>query len=485
MTRISRFFRNLFVDLTVIGILLLIPTRIQAGTGITPEPTTAYLLVYFTGEGPSGEQIYFAVSEDGTHWRDLNNSTPVLCSDLGEKGVRDPAIIRSADGRKFYLLATDLRIASKKGWEAATTRGSTSVIVWESSDLVNWSAPWSADVARAIPEAGCAWAPEAIFDDSTGSYFVYWTTISPRNGVREARIYAAHTKDFRTFSSPKLYIERGLPDGKSHPIIDTQIIRADGGKFRFYRASGDGQITIEGCDTLLGDWQRIGDVSHLGYTGKQVEGPILFKFNGERKWGLLADQYASGRGYLPFVLSNPADTRSYRVLSPSEYSLGTSRKRHGSVLNITRAEHQALLARWPSLPITRLASLDQPARFIRHANFRLRADVESHPEADALWRIVPGLTGAAGTVSLRSINIADSYLVVTDHGIVLAADKGDSDLRARATFVREPGLADPSAISLRLPGNDQRYLIVQGSDLVVARTGSPEDRRAASFRLID
>jgi hypothetical protein len=479
MRLLLRPFFSLLFALTFLGVLTL-PEPSSAA-----EPTSAYLFVYFTGVGPAGEQIFFAVSEDGLNWRDLNNSEPILLSNLGEKGVRDPSIIRSADGRKFYILATDLRIASKKGWGVATTSGSTSLILWESPDLLNWSAPWSADVASKIPEAGCAWAPEAIYDDTTKDYFVYWATISPRKGVREARIYWSRTKDFHTYTQPELYIERVKPDGKSQSIIDTQIICAEGGKYRFYRASGDGQITIEGADSLLGDWKRIGDVSHLGFTGMQVEGPILFKFNGENKWGMFADQYKSGRGYLPFILPDPADPRSYRVLDQSEYSLGASRKRHGSVLNITRAEYQALLSRWPTLPSTRLASLGQPERFIRHANFRLRLDSEVRPDADALWRIAPGLSGAAGTVSLRAVNASDRYLVVTDEGLSLAADNGDAGLRARATFVRVPGLADSAAVSFRLSGDGERYLIAQGSDLAVGPVRSDADRRAASFRTRD
>lgn len=57
-------------------------------------PTSAYLMVHFTGESPRGEQIYFSVSEDGLHWSELNNCEPVLVSTLGDKGVRDPAIVR-------------------------------------------------------------------------------------------------------------------------------------------------------------------------------------------------------------------------------------------------------------------------------------------------------------------------------------------------------------------------------------------------------
>ena len=53
-----------------------------------------YLFTHFIGESEHGEQIYFSLSEDGLHWNDLNNGQPVLVSDIGEKGVRDPFLIR-------------------------------------------------------------------------------------------------------------------------------------------------------------------------------------------------------------------------------------------------------------------------------------------------------------------------------------------------------------------------------------------------------
>ncbi len=313
-----------------------------------PEPASAYLFAHFTGESARGEQIYFSVSEDGLRWTDLNNSEPVLVSALGDKGVRDPSLIRSADGKKFYLLATDLRIANGKGWDAARFHGSTSLVIWESTDLVNWSEPWLANVAGAIPDAGCAWAPEAIHDDATGDYFVYWATISTRDGLRAARIFGARTKDFRSFSAPELYIERpgrGLGRGD---IIDTQIIEVDGLKHRYYRASRDGQITLEAADSLHGDWRRVGDVAHLGYTAGNAEGPILMPFNHEQKWALLVDRHSTKGGYIPLVSTDLDDTRTFQVLPPEAYDFGASKKRHGSILSITASELAALRARWPA-----------------------------------------------------------------------------------------------------------------------------------------
>lgn len=57
-----------------------------------------YLFAYFTGEGTAdGEQIRYALSRgnDPLHWRELNAGHPVLTSTTGEKGLRDPFVIRS------------------------------------------------------------------------------------------------------------------------------------------------------------------------------------------------------------------------------------------------------------------------------------------------------------------------------------------------------------------------------------------------------
>ncbi|MEU8076387.1 glycoside hydrolase family 43 protein [Catellatospora citrea] len=447
------------------------------------ETYAAYLMAHFTGESASGEQIYFSASTDGLHWTDLNYSQPVLRSTVGELGVRDPSIVRSPAGDRFFLLATDLRIASGKGWDAAQHAGSTSLVVWESTDLVIWSAPRMVDVAGGIAGAGCAWAPEAIWDPAAGNYLVYWATISPRNGVDKARIWYSRTTDFRTFTAAQPYIDRPGTQG----IIDTQIIEIPGsvGGYRYIRASGDGQISIEGSNQLLNGWTRLGDISHLGMTGAQVEGPILHQYNNRNEWGLWVDQYATGRGYLPLTSTNLASTSTYRVRAASEYALGASHKRHGSIIGITQAQYDRLRAKWGAGSARRVQSFNFTDRYVRHANFDARIDPNVNPLADSQWRLVPGLANSAsGYVSFESVNFPGYYLRHTNYDFALVRGDGSAQFAADATFRQVAGLADASAVSFQSYNNTSRYIRHYNYLLRLDPISTATERADATFRLI-
>ena len=109
--------------------------------------TGGYLFVTFTDGREDGEQIYFAISKDGLHYKDLNGGNPILISDIGELGARDPFIIRDVwNPSHFYLIATDLRIANGKGWDVAQYAGSKSLLIWESEDLINWTKVRSVEI---------------------------------------------------------------------------------------------------------------------------------------------------------------------------------------------------------------------------------------------------------------------------------------------------------------------------------------------------
>ncbi|PNH69407.1 hypothetical protein VD0002_g925 [Verticillium dahliae] len=135
-------------------------------------------MVYFTREGTAnGEQIYMAVSNNNNpgSWTTVNNGQPVLSSTVGMKGVRDPSIIRSQDGKKYWIIATDLRVYPR-GWDVGddyTSNGSKGLVVWESSNLRTWSASQLRIVSPS--NAGMTWALDAIWDPATSRYLVHWT----------------------------------------------------------------------------------------------------------------------------------------------------------------------------------------------------------------------------------------------------------------------------------------------------------------------
>ncbi|NRR29499.1 AbfB domain-containing protein [Oxalobacteraceae bacterium] len=445
-------------------------------------PFTGYLLVHFTGESREGEQIYMASSTDGLRWTDLNNSQPVLSSTVGEKGVRDPSIVRSPDGSKYWILATDLRIASGKGWSTAQHAGSTKLVIWESSDLVHWSAPRMADVGANIPGAGCVWAPEAIWDPLSNNYIVYWATISPLNGVDKARIYYARTSDFVSFTPAQLYIDRP----GTQEFIDTQIIEVPGslGGYRYVRASRDGQISFEGGQTVLGSWTRIGDISQLGLTGAQVEGPILQQFNGVNQWGLWVDQYASGGGYRPLVSNNLGSALNWQLLPTSSYSLGSSLKRHGSVLNLTAAEYSRVSTQWgTAVGVSRLQSYNYADRYVRHSNFDVRIDAGVSPLDDSTFRIVKGLASNDGYVSFASVNYPGYYLRHVNYDFVLAPYDGTPQFAADATFKKVAGLADASAASFQSYSVPTRYIRHYKYLLGLDPISTATERGDATFRI--
>ncbi|WP_238011765.1 glycoside hydrolase family 43 protein [Dactylosporangium sp. AC04546] len=458
--------------------LLLLATATRAAA---LDPFTGYLLAHFVGESSTAQQIYLAHSKDGLHWTDLNNGGLVLRSTVGTKGVRDPSLVRSPAGDRYWIIATDLCISCGQDWSTAQNNGSRNLVVWESTDLVTWSAPWLLNVAGAIPDGRNAWAPEAIWNPATNDYVLYWATNATLNGVLKHRIYSARTSNFRSITTPQLYIDRAGTQG----IIDTQIIEVPTGSYRYVRASGDGQITIEGSNSILGTWTNLGNLSGIGLTGSQVEGPMWMKFNTGGDYALYLDQYASGRGYLPVLTTNPATPPgSYRIPAASTYALGGTKKRHGAILNLTAAEESRVLARWPSnVAVNRIQSYNFQDRYVRHTNFDVRIDPNVSPAQDAQFRLVPGINGASGTISFESVNFPGYYLRHVNYDFVLAANDGTGTFAGDATFRQVAGLASSSWTSFQSYNFPDRYIRHYNYQLRLDPITDATGRADATFRI--
>jgi hypothetical protein len=301
------------------------------------QPTNGgFLFATFKGESyPAGEQVYFGLSEDGYHWQALNNAEPILVSELGAKGVRDPFLLRSHDGERFYLIATDLNIYANTDWKRAVRAGSRSIVVWESEDLVNWSEPQLVPVAA--EDAGCTWAPEAVYDEDTGEYLVFWASTSGADDFAKHRIWASHTADFKTFSDSFVYID------KPHAVIDTNIVRDGGHYYRFSKDEEYKAITLEVSKHLAGPWQEIPEFSLARLKG--YEGPQCFPL-GAGRWCLLLDYFSKGEGYHAFVTDNLAEGHFEKA---DGFSF-PFRFRHGSLLAISEAEKVRLATAFANNP---------------------------------------------------------------------------------------------------------------------------------------
>lgn len=77
--------------------------------------------------------------------------------------------VRSPDGSKYWIIATDLCWGCGSTVDGSTDNGSRNLVVRESTDLVTWSQPWLLNVAGATPDGRNAWAPEAIWAPETNA----------------------------------------------------------------------------------------------------------------------------------------------------------------------------------------------------------------------------------------------------------------------------------------------------------------------------
>ncbi|WP_243706084.1 glycoside hydrolase family 43 protein [Micromonospora sp. KC721] len=432
-------------------------------------------MVHFTGDSATGQRLYLAHSTDGLHWNDLNAGAPVLHSPIGTKGVRDPALIRSPDGSRYWIIATDLCVRCGSTY----TNGSPSFVVWESTDLVTWSQPWLINVAGAIPGGRNAWAPEAIWNPETNDYVLYWATNASLNGVFKYRIYSARTTDFRTITTPQVWID---PPGTT-PVVDTQMTELPPGvgNYRYIRVSGDGQNTVEGTNSILGTWTNLGNLSSIGLTGNVVEGPVWMKFRDRDEWALYIDHLQNGvREYRPILTTNPSSVSTYQLQAPASYDMGGTPKRHGAIMTLTAAEEGRLLARWPNTPAQRLQSYNFQDRYVRHLNTDVRIDPNVSPADDAQFRLRPGL---AGTVSFESVNFPGYFLRHAGYDFQLAYNNGTAQFAADATFRQVAGLADPTWSSFQSYNYPDRYIRHYAYQLRLDPITTTTARGDATFRV--
>ncbi|KAI9925429.1 hypothetical protein ASPWEDRAFT_28874 [Aspergillus wentii DTO 134E9] len=300
-----------------------------------------YLAVYWT---TANESVYFALSDNDNPlgFQAIHDSKPIVSPTLGTGAVRDVSIIAGAGDdadQKWYIIGTDLNIDDTT-WGDSTRTGSRGILVWESTDLVNWTGERLVTVED--DTAGMVWAPDAIWDPDQSKYLVHWAsqlysaddTDHTGDATTTQIIRYAYTSDFKTFTTPKTWI-----DLKTASTIDLSILPvSDSTYVRFYvNGNTTGPVVEVSTNGLLGDWTAPdGSVKNSA----SYEGPYPFWDNTvDGKAYLLNDAVGSSPGLAAWT-STDVTSGNFDKDSSSDLTF----MRHGSVLAITQDQYDALKA---------------------------------------------------------------------------------------------------------------------------------------------
>lgn len=298
------------------------------------EDMAGYLFVYFTGNRIDEEAVRYAVSSDGLDFRYLNDNKPVINSSeiSSTGGVRDPHILRSEDGKEFYMVVTDM--VSANGWDS-----NRAMTLLKSSDLVNWTAS-NINIQKRYPgqeELKRVWAPQTIYDKDAGKYMVYWSM--QYTGGPDVIYYAYANPDFTDIEGEPRPLF--IPDNKLS-CIDGDIIFKDGKYHLFYKTEGHGNgIKTAVTDNLTsGKWTESPDYKQQ--TTDAVEGSGIFRLIGTDKYILMYDVYMKGR----YEFTESTDLENFKVINGDVKM--NFHPRHGTIMPITATEMARIKAAFPN-----------------------------------------------------------------------------------------------------------------------------------------
>lgn len=339
---------------------------------VGPDDPYGYLMVHFVEDSAGyAEKIYLDISrgDNPEQWDPLNGREPILASNLGTTGTRDPYITYNPETETYYIIATDLRVFNANdpdwnngNWGAWASQGSTKMNVWESKDLITWSDVRQLDVSldtdgNTAAYLGMMWAPEATWVDDyygegQGAFVVYWSS----------NVYsdAAHTQSdggsdimwgaTTDFTQDTWEFGGVMLDGGEYGCIDTNILQDGGRTYHITKSQAPGEeIIMEYTDEpqwwLVGsdrdsnyDWTRVQTSIGADWYGA-VEGPASFKDHSvDNRWYLFVDDLPTP-GYQPMV-STDLDS-GWDHLDASNYFL-TSYTKHGGVISLTKAQYDAI-----------------------------------------------------------------------------------------------------------------------------------------------
>jgi hypothetical protein len=289
--------------LTIIGL---------AFCGLSSCSRQAYLFTSF--HEPATEGLRLLYSYDAYHWADLKKT--FLKPEIGaQKVMRDPSIVQGPDGT-FHLVWTC-------SWKGDKGFGYAS-----SKDLKHWTTQKFLPVMESEPATVNVWAPEIFYDEVKKDFVIIWASTIPyrfAKGIEEEdnnhRMYSITTKDFITFSEPKLFLELGFS------VIDAVIVKRAAKDYVLVlkdntRPSRNLKVAF-GKDAL-GPYENVSET----FSPKLTEGPTVVKVG--KDWLIYFDAY----GQKIYSAYKTADFKSFKDVT-AQVSIPEGHK-HGTIIKVKR-----------------------------------------------------------------------------------------------------------------------------------------------------
>ena len=374
---------KLFKALAV-GALMAMPLMGAQAQEAKKSPYSSYLFAFFSDNSPRGEQVRYAISDDGFDYKSLNFGRPVVASDTIslKKGVRDPHIMRGEDGKTFYMVLTDMR--SSEGWQS-----NDGLVLMKSTDLIHWQHT-AIDFPTRFPNlAGfdrqnlhAVWAPQTIWDPAEKKYMIYYSigrhdweypTDDPNFNQPYFRIFYSYAnEDFTDITEPKLLFDFGTAAIDGDIVYDAKnqeyvLFFKDEGrsvmnkKGNFRTRQGVMRATSK---SLTGPYTV--EYRHLQKPGQYpVEGSSVFPLIDSDEFILMYDCYANG-----FYQFCKGDLKNFTYVKDTP-TRGTFTPRHGSVMHITKAERERLEA-WSDLNLAISRVMRVPVTHISNEQIEAR-----------------------------------------------------------------------------------------------------------------
>jgi pectinesterase len=220
----------------------------------------------------ASDGLHFLSSKDGYRWSDAGGSQ------LADADMRSASVIRTSDGA-FHAV-----------WSSGA-RGDKSFHYASSKDLRKWTEPRRIEI-MAKQNALDVISPHLFWDSDQSRFIVTWASTMAANSIQafqeevdnNPRIWCAVTRDFQSFTDPKLLFD------PNYASKDGFLLK-DGAKFALLHTDTTipmHRLRVAFGDTPLGPWGPSRDA----FTEKFFESPTAIQLDG--KWWIYDTKTSTG-----------------------------------------------------------------------------------------------------------------------------------------------------------------------------------------------